>query len=224
MSDNSSRKTPPFGSKRPVSSGAGNLPRASSEGAASRSPQGRTGREFEAEEITDQYEGEDLELHRSMRPTNVRIDRLEKKADAMKLDQEIMKRDLADARTELGGVRSDMKALSKDMSDTRSDVARAAGKIDGQESVLTEMLSIVRKGAERDHVTFTAKVEVDKEKELAKVEVDKEKELAKVEVDKETKVDAVKAKADRRKRNLTILGAIASGGTLIELLHRLGGC
>lgn len=215
MSDNSSRKTPPFGSKRPVSSRPG------SEGGSSRSAQSDARREFDAEEITDQYEGEDLELHRALRPTDARIGRLEKKADAFKLDQEIMKRDVA-------GMRSDIKGLSKEVSDTRVTVAQAVGKIDGQESVLRETLSILKTREERDHVTFTAKVDVDRAQELAHIEINKEQQLAQVELNKGQQLAQVDDALDKRKAKraawLKALGLASSGAGLIELLHRLGGC
>jgi hypothetical protein len=112
-------------------------------------------------------------------------------------------------------VRSDVKDLSGQVSDMRSDVSGAVGKINGQESVLTEMLGIVKKtaeiGADRQHVTFTAMVDVDRAKELAKVEVDKEQQL-----------DTLDAKKVRRAMILKGVGLVASGGGLIELLHRLG--
>jgi hypothetical protein len=198
-------------------------------------------KEFVGEEITGQYEGEELEQHRERRPTPDRIRRLEKKHDEVKDDLKNVKDDLKNTRSELKGdikdVRSDVKTLSGHVSNLSAGVAGAVGKIDGQQGVLSEMLSIVKKTADRDHVTFTAKVEIDKEKELARVEVDKEKELAKVEVDKEMEVakvevdkekevDVVKARQDRRKRNLIILGlvssGVASGAAIIELLHRIG--
>jgi hypothetical protein len=50
-----------------------------------------------------------------------------------------------------------------------------------------------------------------------------ERRSQRTDVVKEEKVDTVKvkAKADRRKRNLKILGLLAGGGGLIELIHRL---
>lgn len=214
MSD--SRKTPPFGSKKPPL-------RASSEG-ASRShdrslSQGSRLREFVDEEITGQYEGEELELRRALRPPEDRIDRLEKKHDELK--QEVREKH-DELKKDVSEVRTDIRGLSTQVGDVRSDVASATGKLDGQDKVLVEMLSLVKKTADRDHVTFTAKVEVDKERELAEVAVDKERALAEVAVDKTGALDKFRARRARRKMALRALGLLASGGGIIELLHRLG--
>lgn len=172
---------------------------------------GTVAKELTEEEITGRYEGEQLEEKRAERGDTERIGRLEKKHDELKSDVRQLSGEVSSLRTEV--------------SDTRSEVAGAVGKIDGQSGVLTEMLDLVKKTvaqtAEREHVSFTAKVEVDKAHELARVEVDKEQQLAAIEVTKETTVDTVKAKADRRKRNLKLLGLLASGGSIVELIHRL---
>lgn len=193
------------------------------EGLAARRERDSVVKEFAGEEITGQYEGEELEEFRARRPTPDRIKRLEKKQDELKADVEKkhdeIKRDVAE-------VRSDLKTVSGQVSDMRSDVSGAVGKLDGQQGVLKEMLSIVKKtaehGIEHDHIKVTTLLDVNAAKELAEVELNKETKLAAIEVVKEEKVDIVKAKADRRKRNLKILGLVASGGGIIELLHRLG--
>jgi chromosome segregation ATPase len=213
MSD--SRKTPPFGSKKPL--------RASSEGVSrthDRSlPQGSRLKEFVDEEITGQYEGEELELRRALRPPEDRIDRLEKKHDELK--QEVREKH-DELKKDVSEVRTDIRGLSTQVGDVRADVAGATGKLDGQDKVLVEMLSLVKKTADRDHVTFTAKVEVDKERELAEVAVDKERALAEVAVDKTGALDKFASRRARRKMVLRALGLLASGGGIIELLHRLG--
>lgn len=199
------------------------------EGFAARRERDGIVKEFPDEEITGRYEGEELDERRSQRTDVERIGRLEKKHDELKRDVEKkhdeLKRDVAE-------VRGDVKAVSGQVSDLRAGVSGAVGKLEGQEKVLSEMLSIVKKSADREHVTFTAKVEVDKAQELAKVEVEKQHELAAIEVTKEEKVagivvvkeekiDTVKAKGDRRKRNLKILALLAGGGGIFELIHRL---
>lgn len=206
MSDNS-RRTPPLGLKK--------HPRTQSqtdrdmEGLAARREREAAIKEESFDDITGRYEGEELEERRRSRPPDERFSRLEKKHDELKKDSE-KKHD---------EVRTDVKNLTSQVGNLRADVAGAVGKIDGQEGVLTEMLGLVKKTAERDHVTFTAKVEVDKAHELAEIEVDKAQELAEIE-------DTIKAKDARRKRNLKLLGivasSVASGGVLIEVLHRLG--
>jgi hypothetical protein len=193
--------------------------------AARRERDASTVKEFAAEEITGRLEGEELIERRSARPALERIGRLERKQDELKLDVEKKHDEL---KLDVSEVRSDVKTVSGQVSNLRADVAGAVGKLDGQEKLLssqerliTETLSIVKKSAEREHVTFTAKVEVDKEKELANVEVDKEKKLAAIEVTTKKKVDTIQAKGDRRKRNIKILAILASGGSIVELVHQL---
>ena len=169
-------------------------------------------KEYACEDITGSYEGEELEAHRRTRPSDERFSHLEKKHDELKHDVE---KKYDELKKDVSDVRSDVKDLSSQVSDMRSDVSGAVGKIDGQESVLTEMLSIVKKtaehGADRQHVTFTAKVDVDRAKELAQVEVNKEQQL-----------DTLDAKKARRTVIIKGVGLLASGGGIIELLHRLG--
>jgi septal ring factor EnvC (AmiA/AmiB activator) len=178
-----------------------------------------TAKDFPGEEITGSYEGEELEVRRASRPPDERFGRLEKKHDELKRDVEKkhdeLKKDVSDVRADVKDVRSDMKALTGQVGDMRSDVSGAVGKIDGQEKVLTEMLSIVKKTAEhaidREHVTFTAQVDVDRAKELATVEVNKEQ-----------KLDTLDAKKTRRALIVRGMGLVASGAGLIEMLHRIG--
>jgi hypothetical protein len=219
MSD-SSRKTPPLGMKKPTRMQSQD--ERDAEGLAARREREAVVKESSNDEITGRYEGEELDEKRDERDEKERIVRLEKKHDALKKDVQKKHEELKGDVKELRG---DVKQLSGEFSDLRSEVSGAVGKLDGQSSVLSEMLGIVKKTAEqtveREHVSFTAKVEVDKAHELAKVEVDKEQQLAAIEVSKETNVDTVKAKADRRKRNLKLLGLLASGGSIVELIHRL---
>jgi hypothetical protein len=219
MSDGS-RKTPPPGMKKPTRMQSQDDRDA--EGLAARREREAAVKEFSNDEITGRYEGEELDEKRDERDDKDRIVRLEKKHDSLKKDVQKKHEELKGDVKELRG---DVKQLSGEFSDLRSEVAGAVGKLDGQSGVLSEMLGIVKKTAEqtveRDHVSFTAKVEVDKAHELAKVEVDKEQQLAAIEVTKEATVDTVKAKAHRRKRNLKLLGLLASGGSIVELIHRL---
>ncbi len=168
--------------------------------------------EFTSEEITGRYEGDALAEQRERRPTPDRIKRLEKKHDELKIDVEKKHEEL---KSDVKEVRSDVRTVSGQVSDLRVEVGGAVGKLEGQENVLTEMLSIVKKSAldraDRDHVTFTAKLEVDKERELAKVEVDKEQQL-----------DTFHARRARRRMIVKAVGIAASGAGVIELLHRLG--
>jgi hypothetical protein len=182
------------------------------EGIAARKERDGVVKEFGGEEITGRYEGEELEERRAQRPPDERFGRLEKKHDELKQDVEKKHDDL---KKDVSDVRSDVKVLSGQFGDMRSAVSGAVGKLDGQEKLLTETLTLVRKThdreADREHVTFTATVDVDRAKELAKVEVDKEE-----------KLDVFDAKKKKREMVMKGVGLIAGGGGLIELLHRLG--
>ena len=184
------------------------------EGFAARKERDRDGvvREFGGEEITGRYEGEELEERRAARSPDERSARLETKHDELKKDVEKKHEEL---KKDVSEVRSDVKGLSGQVSDMRSAVSGAVGKLEGQEKLLTETLSIVKKThdreANREHVTFTATVDVDRAKELAKVEVDKEE-----------KLDTIDAKKKRREVIAKGMGLFAGGGGLIEILHRLG--
>ena len=198
------------------------------DGFAARRERERDGavKEHADEEITGRYEGEELEERRRMREFN----RLETKHDELKRDvdkkHDELKHDVKGVRDELKAenteTRANVKELSGQVSGLRTDVGGAVGKIDGQEKVLIEMLGLVKKSAEREHVTFTAKIDVDKAHELAKVEVTKAEGLAKVEVSKEQGLDTVAGRKLRRDTIAKIVGGGLGGGGVIELLHRLG--
>jgi predicted phage tail protein len=187
-------------------------------------------RDFAGEEITGRYEGDELDERRAARPPDERFGHLEKKHDELKADVEKrhdeLKRDVKEVRDELKAenkeTRSDVKELSGQVSGLRTDFSGAAGEMKGQREALTELVGLVKKSAERDHVTFTAKVDVDKAHELAKVEVTRAEGLAKVEVTKEDGLDKIQAKKDRRATIAKIAGGILGGGSIVELLHKLG--
>ena len=207
------------------------------------------------DDITGKHEGAELALLRAGRPLEDRINRLESKGDEIrqdarerydeiKQDMRDLKQDARDKHDELkqsvAEVRSDMKGLTSQVGEMRADVSGATAKLGTQDKMLSEVLSIVKKTAEREHVTFTAKVEVDKERELAQVAVDKERALVEVIVDKahvdvekeralalvgvekERELDKFAARRARRKLILKVMGLLASGGVVIELLHRIG--
>ena len=197
------RKTPPHGTKRPLRGQSQD--ERDAEGLAARREReaAAPGPEWDGE-ITGKYEGEELEEFRATRPIGARVGHLEKKHDGLLGD-------LKEVRADVKEVRADVKEFGGQVSNLRAEVSGAVGKLEGQEGVLKETLSIVKKSADRDHVTFTAKVDVDRAKELAKVELDKEQQL-----------DKFSARRVRRKAVLKIIGFVASGGGIIELLHRLG--
>lgn len=123
------------------------------------------------DEITGQYEGEELAAARARRPTAERVARLEVKHDA------------------LAGV----------VSDTREEVAKMSGKLDVLPDLVRAVQQSGERSAAREHVTFTAQVDVAKEREI----------------------DVIRARAGLRELLYRLLGFLGGGG-LIELLHRLG--
>ena len=180
--------------------------------------------EFLQDDVTGKYEGLELLTQREGRPVTDRIQRLEKKHDDLRADLKDVR---VDFKSDIKDVRTDVKELSDHVSNLRSDVSGAVGKLDGQQGVLSELLSIVKNTAEhasdRDHITFTAKVDVDKAQELAKVDVGKATELAKVEVAKEQELDTVEGRQVRRKTIAKLIGSLAVGVyALYEFLHRVG--
>jgi hypothetical protein len=192
-------------------------------GFAARRQREGVAKEFSSDEVTGNYNGEELERRRAARPTDERLQRLETKHDELKRDVEKRHDEL---KKDVGDVRLDMRGLSGQVSDTRSEVSRAVGKLEGQEKVLGEMLDIVRKThsdtVDRNHVKFTATVDVDRAKEMATVELNKDTELAKVEVAKEQQLDVIDQKKTKRAVLVKVLGAFGSGVGVVELLHKLG--
>lgn len=135
---------------------------------------------FEREPITGNYEGEELQrMRREKRTTGERVDRLE-----MKHDQ-----------------------LVQDVTETRVLV----GEMRGELKVLPELVSVVKSvaqaGAQREHVTFTAKVDVDKAREEAKIRIDEAE-----------KKDVLAARAEKRVRVTKWIGAIVGVPAAWELL------
>src|SRR5680860_633497 len=161
MSD-SNRRTPPFGTRKPRMQSQDERDAA---GFAARRERDRDGavKESAGEEITGRYEGEELSERRAERPPDERFGRLEEKHDELKHDVEKKHDEL---KQDVREVRSDVKDLSSQVSTMQANVAGAVSKIDGQEKLLTETLSIVKKThdreADREHVTFTATVDVDR--------------------------------------------------------------
>lgn len=223
MTDNSRKNpTPPFGSRRPARQQSQDD--RDVEGFAALKERQATPPDFTVEEVTGKYEGEELAEYRERRPTPDRLKRLEKKHDELKGDVE---KKHAELKGDVNDVRKDVKELSGHVGDLREDVAGAVGKLDGQQGVLKEMLSIVKKSAEfaveRDHIKVTTTLDVDKAQELAKVEVDKEAALAQVGVTKAEQLDVVEARKVKRKAIAKLVGGLFVGMyALYEFMHRLG--
>jgi len=102
-------------------------------------------------------------------------------------------------------------SIAETVGDLRADVAGAVGKLDGQEKVLGEVLGIVKKSAEVRVIQRHAEIEVSRIQALTEIEVSKEQQLDKIDANK-----------SRRKLVLKAIGLAASGGGLIEILHRFG--
>ena len=154
-------------------------------------------RPFEGEDVTGNYEGEELRARRSRRPTGERLNRLEDKHDALVLTV---------------GETRDM------VLETRGDVR----EIHGELKVLPDLMSLVRgvaQGAqERNHVTVTTKLDVEKAREEAKIEIEKAEALTGLEIAQAKELDGIKARADRRKLVTKWVGAIVGMPALWELI------
>lgn len=154
------------------------------------------------DEATGNYEGDQLREIRERRPTPLRIGHLEERVDEVVTT-------LSEWRAE----------VSKEIGAVKTEVATELGKVHGALGSFTGEMkgfkTVLETALQRDHVTFTAKVEVDKAEKLGEVEVNTEK-----------KLDKVEAKKDRRKFWLQIGGAILGGGAVFTaakaLLHWLG--
>lgn len=133
--------------------------------------------EFITDEVTGQYDDpEELAAARARRPVPDRLAKLEQKHDEF--------RDAVDKRL--------------------NAVEVAVASVGGEMKVIPRLVDAMQEATkalqQREHVTLTAKVEVDKAREL----------------------DKVAASADRRKLFVKAAGLFGSGGIVFELLHRLG--
>jgi len=135
---------------------------------------------FPEEEITGRLQGEELAQARERRPTDERIGRLEQKHDQL--------------ANEVGGV--------------RVAVATMAGKLE----VLPELVKVVKdvaeRAADREHVRFTAQVDIDKAQAEAQVNISK----AQAE-------DVIDARRVRRRAIAKVVAGMLGGAGFIELLR-----
>jgi polyisoprenoid-binding protein YceI len=106
---------------------------------------------FVEEELTGQYEGEELERARARRPTPSRFRHLEGRVD--KLTE-----DVSDLRVE----------VSSEMSDVKAGMGELAGEVRG-------LAIVIKDAASRSHVTFTSKVEVDTAEKVDSIDARKGK-------------------------------------------------
>jgi hypothetical protein len=128
--------------------------------------------EFVCDDVTGQYEGEELQRMRAQRKPDDRIGRLEEKHDS----------------------------LVKVVTETRVEVAKISGQLEVLPKLVDAINQSVQRTAQRDHVTFTAKVDVDKAQAL----------------------DVIDARKAKRDTYLKIAAALLTGGALGKLLHMLG--
>jgi hypothetical protein len=125
--------------------------------------------------ITGVHSGEELARARAARPTDQRIGRLEEKHDR----------------------------LDRIVGDIRADVSETKGKVSLLPKLIDESLRAVNDMRAREHVTFTAQVDVDRAKTVATIE------------------DAADATRARRERVTKIVGgviALLSSGALLHWL------
>lgn len=118
------------------------------------------------------HEVEERREIRSKRGTDERIGRLEEKHDA----------------------------LHSTLTETRIVVAEMSGKLDVLPQLVDAVRGMADRSAAREHVTFTAQVDVDKARQL----------------------DNIDAKKDKRKLYMQIAGAVLGGGVLMKLLAAAG--
>jgi len=129
--------------------------------------------EYVCDDVTGKYEGEELAIARSRRPTDTRIARLEDKHDALVA--------------------------------VVGEMGQALGRVEGKLDVLPQLVDAVKdasdRAQQREHVTFTAQVEVDKA----------------------AKLDVIDARRQRRQLVLKVVGLLGAGGVVAEVAHWLIG-
>ncbi len=126
--------------------------------------------EFTTEEVTGNYQGLELEDKRNIRHPTERLSRLEKKADKFEAKIDTLDERMGRVEVAVADVGGQMKVLP-DLVDAMKDATATA----------KEATKAIQ---QQSHMTFTAKVEVDKAKELGKVEVETAQTVADVEVKK----------------------------------------
>lgn len=143
---------------------------------------------FEDEAFTDTHSIEDLPKLRATRPTGIRIAHVEKNQDEI--------------RAEVKAIRHDMRGVKADVTGVKVAVADMGGQFKVIPQLVETMQGAIDALHRREHVTFTAKVDVDKAKEEARVELDTAE-----------KIDDVKRRAARREwvtKGLAIVSGIAA--------------
>lgn len=151
--------------------------------------------EFQTEEVTGKYAGEELDIKRRARSHSDRIDRLEKKND--KHEEKI-------------------DNLTGAVAEVKGEVVGLRGQMTGQDRVLENISKSVDRLAQREHVEVTTSIDVGAARQESEIKVDEAKKIAAVN-------DEANKKEMRRKLVTKIVGGIAGGGAFVELLHRIFG-
>jgi len=187
--------------KRPTTSGEGGVARDRDEFVRKTPPTGIAAQlgvpEPLPDEITGQYEGEQLEEMRARRAEQspeTSITKLEKKHDALAGQVGGLSQSFTDFRVEhaeqMGGMQAAFGTL--------------AGEVKG-------LATVVKDNRDKDHLTFTAKVDVDRAKHISDVNVKQAEDI-----------DRIAARKARREFWFKIGAAILGGGVLGKLLHMAG--
>lgn len=142
--------------------------------------------------------GDELRERRERRPTPERIGHLEDRVDGVvdsfgELKAEVAK-ELADVKTSVG----------KELGDVKVAMGSLVGEVKG-------LSRVVEDASKREHIKFTATVDVDKAKKISDVNVGEAE-----------KLDVVAARKARRDFWLTIVGSVLAGGGLLKLLQSWG--
>lgn len=158
---------------------------------------------FIHEEITGQYADEDLAHLRAQRPVDERIARLEVKADAAANSHDDLRGDVKKLSTKV-------QNLADQVADVRAEVADVGGQLKILPNLITTMRDATNALQHREHVTFQARVDVDREQEKSKIHV-REAEV----------LDVISQRKVRRKRITLFIGGVISlvtSGTVLGWL------
>lgn len=155
---------------------------------------------FESDDLTGQYEGEELEQARAKRPTDERLKRLEGKADKVNDILAEHANLLAEQATEIGNVKGELGNIKGSIGDIAGEMKVWPQLVETITKTNHETLTELRRQA---HYKFTATVDVGKEGALSDIKVKETREL-----------DAVDEKKAKRKwitKAVEVAGAIAIG-------------
>lgn len=151
--------------------------------------------EFIEEELTGRCEGEELAKKRANRPTGQRVAHLETRVDGV---VETIAEWRVEVSTEIGKVVAAVGSL--------------AGEVKG-------LATVVGDSRQREHVTFTAKVDVDKNNQLSDIDVAAKRETAEIETDKAARIariEVYKTLALRIIAGAAVIGSLLAAGAKLN--------